>query len=56
MKRYMISLVLFIGAVTSRGAFADNWTPGTPKPCSVPETWLSDLTGFFSDMWSYLMY
>ena len=57
MKRYIVTLVLFISAITSRSTFGDTWIPGSPKPASsVSETWLADLTGFFCDMWSYLMY
>jgi hypothetical protein len=54
MKRYMATLVLFIGALTARVATGDAWTPGTPKPAS--DSWVTDFAGFFTDLWGYLVY
>ena len=56
MKRRMIALVLFLGAITSRAAIGETWVPGTPKPIPTPETWVAQIAGFFSDFWTNLMF
>lgn len=56
MKRRLVALVLFLGAVTSRVSYGDTWIPGAPKPIESPESWITDVTGFFCDLWTFFLY